>query len=212
MQSSSPPRREIRRARRALPPQSQRLHAEAVAKRLGRRFEFLHARRIAFYWPADGELDPRPLMARALALGKECHLPVLSTSPVRASQPPLRFARYRPQARLRPNRYGIPEPVAAGSQLLTARHLDLLILPLVAFDATCNRIGMGGGYYDRSLAFLRFRNRWRRPRLIGVAHECQRLEQIEPAPWDVRLDAVATESRLYGTREPRGIGPTGSLL
>jgi 5-formyltetrahydrofolate cyclo-ligase len=75
--------------------------------------------------------------------------------------------------------------------------LDLLLVPLVGFDADCNRLGMGGGFYDRTLAYLTRRTHWRRPRLVGIAHECQRVERLETGPWDVPLDAVATERRLY---------------
>ena len=68
---------------------------------------------------------------------------------------------------------------------------------LVGFDARCNRLGMGGGYYDRTLAYLRHRVHWRRPLLVGVAHECQRVERLEANPWDVPLDLVVTERRIY---------------
>jgi 5-formyltetrahydrofolate cyclo-ligase len=75
--------------------------------------------------------------------------------------------------------------------------LDLMLVPLVGFDGACNRIGMGGGFYDRTLAYLRRRRHWRRPRLIGIAHECQRVDRIDPRPWDIPLDAVVTEQGVY---------------
>jgi 5-formyltetrahydrofolate cyclo-ligase len=70
-------------------------------------------------------------------------------------------------------------------------------MPLVGFDANCNRLGMGGGFYDRTLAYLRLRRCWRRPLLIGIAHECQRVERLETNTWDVPLDLVVTEERIY---------------
>ena len=76
--------------------------------------------------------------------------------------------------------------------------LDLVLVPLVAFDARGVRLGMGGGYYDRSFAYLNFRSRWRRPRLIGVGFDFQRAESISPQPWDVCLDGVITERGFYG--------------
>jgi 5-formyltetrahydrofolate cyclo-ligase len=104
---------------------------------------------------------------------------------------------------MRANRFGIPEPTSKGRHIRPARHLDVLLVPLVGFDSTGNRIGMGGGYYDRTLAFLNRRRQWRRPRLIGIAHECQRVAAIEPRAWDVPLQAVATERRLYArSRRP----------
>jgi 5-formyltetrahydrofolate cyclo-ligase len=68
---------------------------------------------------------------------------------------------------------------------------------LVGFDRACHRLGMGAGFYDRSLAFLQQRRHWRRPRLIGLAHECQRVEALAPKPWDIPLDAVITEAAIY---------------
>jgi 5-formyltetrahydrofolate cyclo-ligase len=78
-----------------------------------------------------------------------------------------------------------------------------LLLPLVGFDETGNRLGMGGGYYDRTLSYLRQRKHWRRPRLVGIAHECQKVDALAPSPWDVPLDMIVTEERVYVTE---GIG------
>ncbi len=84
-------------------------------------------------------------------------------------------------------------------------HLDLLLLPLVGFDADGHRLGMGGGFYDRTLAALRPPRCGQRPRLVGIAHDCQRLIQIVPRPWDIPLDAVVTECRVY-VRQKQRIG------
>lgn len=83
------------------------------------------------------------------------------------------------------------------------RRLDVILLPLVAVDARGWRLGSGAGFYDRSLAHLRYGRRWRRPRLIGVAYEFQRVAQLEPQPWDVPLDAVVTERGFYPTARLR---------
>jgi len=152
-----------------------------------------NARRIALYHAADGELDPSPLMHRLSPRGRRWYLPVLAGYlPGR-----LWFVRYRPADPMHRNGFGIPEPARRGRQLCPARALHLVLLPLVGFDACCNRIGMGKGYYDRSFAFLRRRRHWHRPLLIGLAHECQRIDAIEPRPWDVPLDAVVTERAIY---------------
>ena len=195
----------MRQRRRGLGPRAQRRHAAALARLLLREPLIRDARRIAAYWPADGELDPRPLLVRAARLGCTLYLPVLQTGRL----PRLWFAPYDPASRLVPNRFGIPEPVSRRARL-HPRHLDLILLPLVGFDAHGNRIGMGGGFYDRTLAFLAQGARWRRPRLIGLAHECQRLPAIAPAPWDVPLDAVATEERLYWRGGVNRPGPVRS--
>jgi 5-formyltetrahydrofolate cyclo-ligase len=184
-------RRELRARRRALSARKQRVHATALARSLGRDLRFLRARLIGFYWPADGELDPSPLLARHPHAQR--FLPVLR--PGRARR--LWFVPFAPGAPLRTNRLGIPEPRRGRRQLRLPWALDLLLVPLVGFDRDCNRIGMGGGFYDRTLAYLRSRTHWRRPRLIGIAHECQRIERIAPRPWDIPLDGVATELAIY---------------
>ncbi|NCA70129.1 MAG: 5-formyltetrahydrofolate cyclo-ligase [Sphingobacteriia bacterium] len=195
----------LRRARRALPAPTQRHHAEQVRRRLRRDLIYRSKHHIAAYWPADGELDPRPLMREAITHGQALYLPVLGRRFGDPNGKGLRFARYRPEAPMRPNRYGIPEP--RGRVRRSARRLDILLVPLVGFDADCNRIGMGGGYYDRTLGYLLSRRHWRRPRLIGIAHECQRLERILPRPWDIPLDAIVTEERVY-RRRPAAGAPT----
>ncbi|NCC29253.1 MAG: 5-formyltetrahydrofolate cyclo-ligase [Gammaproteobacteria bacterium] len=195
-------RRALRASRRALSSRSQRNHSRLVARLLRREIRFRRARRIAAYWPADGELDPRPVLNDALADGKAVYLPVLGKRIEGRSRVKLRFVRWIAGETMRPNRFGIPEPTRRGRHIRPARHLDQILVPLVGFDSACNRIGMGGGYYDRTLAYLKGRRFWRRPRLIGVAHECQRIETIAPAPWDIPLDAVVTERRIYFRSRP----------
>jgi len=199
-------RRALRQARRALSPRDQRLHTQALTRRLGKEPVFLAARRLGAYWPEDGELDPLPLLTLARLRGRRTYLPVLR-GPARGR---LWFLPYKPGEPMRANRYGIPEPRRRREHIRLAWHLDLLLVPLVGFDTECNRLGMGGGFYDRTLTYLRQRTHWRRPRLIGIAHACQRLERIDPRPWDIPLDGVATEERIYwrlGTRS-RGRGPS----
>lgn len=162
---------------------------------------FLRARRLAAYLAADGEIDPSPLIARARMRGKRIHLPVLRPGPL----PRLWFVEHRPGHPMRPNRFGIPEPRRRGRRLRLPGSLDLLLIPLVGFDADCNRMGMGAGYYDHTLAYLRGRRLWHRPLLIGLAHECQRVGHLDAEPWDVPLDLVVTEARVY--RRPRGRSP-----
>jgi 5-formyltetrahydrofolate cyclo-ligase len=189
-------RRALRAARRSLPPSEQRRHATKAARLLGKHGSFLRARRLAAYWPSDGELDPIPLLRLAHARHKRCLLPVLRPHPKRK----LWFVDYFPGEALKKNSYGIPEPRMRNRRIRLPVHLDVLLVPLVGFDARCNRLGMGGGYYDRTLAYLRSRRAWRRPRLVGVAHECQRVESLRPSPWDVPLDLVVTEKRVYERR------------
>jgi 5-formyltetrahydrofolate cyclo-ligase len=112
---------------------------------------------------------------------------------------------------MRRNRYGIPEPSRRTGRQRNAQGLDVLVLPLVGFDGDCNRLGMGGGYYDRSLSYLSQRRHWRRPHLIGVAHECQRVPHVPVCPWDMPLDLVVTERGVYrkgGARTDAGAQTT----
>jgi 5-formyltetrahydrofolate cyclo-ligase len=189
-------RRWLRAQRRSLSGSQQRNHAQALRRRLGRHPAFLGARRVGIYWPADGEIDPRPLLDLARARRKRWHLPVLCPHP----HPRLWFLTFRPDEPMRPNRFGIPEPTRRNRRLRVALTLDLLLVPLVGFDAECHRLGMGGGYYDRTLSYLSHRDHWRRPRLIGLAHECQRVAALPVRPWDIPLDFVVTEREVYRRR------------
>ena len=192
-------RREIRAARRALSASEQRAHSHAVAALLRAHPAFLRARRIGAYLAADGELDPATVIAAAVAAGKHCYLPVLHPF----AGPALWFCEWRPGERLAPNRYGIPEPIITRRTLRTARELDLLLVPLVAFDDAGSRLGMGGGYYDRTLAYLPLRRHWRRPRVIGLAHALQRVESLPRNAWDIPVDAVVTECTVHRVEKAR---------
>jgi 5-formyltetrahydrofolate cyclo-ligase len=183
-------RRQLKAARNALRPAARRRAAYAALRHALHHGLLLRARRIGFYLPQGGEFDAHPLMNQALQMQRECYLPVL---PKRGRV--MRFGRLRSHTHMSPNRYGIPEPLDA--RPLRARQLDLLLMPLVGFDAAGYRLGMGGGYYDATLAFMQHRRLWRKPRLVGVAYECQRVDVLPHDPWDMPLDAVLTERRLY---------------
>ncbi len=109
----------------------------------------------------------------------------------------MKFAVYTPEQRLVPNDYGIEEPAPEDRLYVAAEQLELVLTPLVAFDHSLNRIGMGAGYYDRCFSFLRHRKNRIRPRLIGLAYDFQRVATIETREWDVSLCGVATESTFY---------------
>lgn len=183
----------MRAKRRALTAQEQRQASVRLVANVTRLRVFRISRRIACYLPSDGEIDPSPLLERAWRLKKHAFLPVLS----RLRHDRLWFARASPAMELRPNRFGIPEPLVKPSELVRAEELDLVLVPLVAFDAAGNRIGMGGGFYDKSLAFLHHRTRLRKPRVIGLAHDFQRVDRIAAAPWDVPLAGVVTDRAVY---------------
>lgn len=191
-------RRELRERRLSLSPEDQRLAARRLASRLARTRWFQVGRHIACYLPNDGEIDTNAVIARILRLRKRCYLPVLS----RMNHDRLWFAEYKPGMEMRANRFGIPEPAVPARELKRAQELDLILLPLVGFDAHGRRLGMGGGYYDRSLAFLRHRRHLRKPHLVGLAYEFQRVEKMPASPWDVSLTGIVTDENVYLTANP----------
>jgi len=162
----------------------------ALFKMLGNQDFFRVAQRIAFYQVADGELDPRMLLDLALSEGKSCFLPIIQKdSPEFVS-----FAPYDANTELVPNKWGIAEPPV--SEVISPTKFDVVFVPLVAFSKDCFRLGMGKGFYDRTFSFKIF-NRRSNPLLVGLAHECQLVDSFPVESWDVRLDAVATESKIY---------------
>jgi 5-formyltetrahydrofolate cyclo-ligase len=163
------------------------------------------SRRIALYIAHGGEADPAALLQRALRLGCEIYLPVITDHRLKQ----MRFARFDTDTALVRNRYGIPEPDPKHATFISARHLDCIFVPLVAVDSAGNRIGSGAGFYDRALKHLRSERRWRRPKLIGIAFECQQLPHIPAHPWDIPLDALLTEKSLsrFTSRTAPNKGP-----
>jgi 5-formyltetrahydrofolate cyclo-ligase len=116
----------------------------------------------------------------------------------------LQFAAWSAGADLQANRYGIPEPVAAATERLGPAEIDVVLVPLLGFDRRGNRLGSGAGFYDRSFAFLRDRQRPARPVLIGVGYHFQEVPALAPATWDVALDFIATDRELIActTEDP----------
>lgn len=182
-------RKTLRAQRRALSAAQQRQASQRLCQHLLALPALRRARRIASYMPNDGEIDPTPLIATLWRHGKACYLPVISHLPWER----LRFARLLPDTRLLQNRFGIPEPDSPRRDCKRAQSMDIILMPLVAFDTHGNRLGMGGGFYDHTLAFLRQRRHWRRPHLIGLAHSLQQVATIPSNPWDVPLHGIVTD-------------------
>lgn len=185
-------RKAIREQRRSLTPRKEHQAANQLVSQASRLDCFRYAKRVAFYLANDGEIDPALLLALAQAAGKNCYLPVLH--PLKHNR--LYFAAYRTGTRMTTNRYGIPEPDLAKNPIIPAWTLDIIFLPLAAFDSQCHRIGMGGGFYDRTLAF-KHRTQKTRPLLIGLAYHFQQVDNIAANPWDIPLDAVVTDEGYF---------------
>lgn len=186
-------RRMLRKARRALTPSQQRQAARGLYKQLAQQPLFRRAKHISLYLPTDGEIDPRVLLRAAQRRGKATYLPVLSAWP----RTKMVFQRIRPGEKLKPNRFRILEPRHNLARQRKVWALDLVLLPLVGFDDVGGRLGMGGGFYDRSLAYLARRKNWRKPTLLGLAHECQKVERLAQASWDVPLQGTVTDKSRY---------------
>jgi len=183
--------RATQRARRAALPASERVAAaRGVLAQLEQVPEFMTDTRIAGYWAIGGELPLATVVGSLLARGQHYCLPVLGDDRT------LRFATWKPGDALQPNRFGIPEPVCTPDALLVPAQLDVVLVPLLGFDREGNRLGMGGGWYDRSFAFLRTRTTVARPVLVGVGYAMQEVGHVPTEAWDVRLDYVATEREL----------------
>lgn len=186
-------RRTLRQTRRALSPAEQRRAAQGLYRQLAQHPVFRRAKHIALYLPNDGEIDPHLLLRAAQKRGKATYLPVLNAWP----RSKMVFQRIRPAEKLRRNRFGISEPRANSAQQRKVWALDLILLPLVGFDSEGGRLGMGGGFYDRSLAYRARRKNCHKPTLLGLAHECQQVEKLAMASWDVPLDATVTDQQWY---------------
>jgi len=150
------------------------------------------AQRIAVYMPTRGEIDCQSIIEMAWMRKKRIFAPIL-----RGKQ--INFAPLNPDSELALNRYNILEPVYSKCSLVKPRQLDIVIVPLLAFDSSLNRLGMGGGYYDRSFAFSKRQQHWCHPRLVGAAYSFQHVDSLQPASWDVPLHCVITEKESVGS-------------
>lgn len=153
--------------------------------------EFHHALHIAAYWPVNGEMDVLPLMEQARRYNKHVYLPVI----VEGDR--MMFAPYEKNMAMKNNKFGIPEPDVAADQLVAPADMDIVLVPLVVFDSAGHRLGMGGGFYDRTFSFLNEDPDALKPCLVGAAHEFQHTGDIPPHPWDVPTRMVVTEERVW---------------
>ncbi|EML1452483.1 5-formyltetrahydrofolate cyclo-ligase [Enterobacter kobei] len=179
----------IRQRRRALTAEQQSHFAQQAAARMMAWPPVVMANTVALFLSFDGELDTQPLIDQLWRAGKKVYLPVLHPF----SKGNLLFLHYHPHSELVVNRLKITEPKLDVRDVLPLSQLDVLITPLVAFDEQGQRLGMGGGFYDRTL------QNWQQYGLqpVGYAHDCQGVEALPVEKWDVPLPAVVTPSKLW---------------
>lgn len=178
-------RRELRLRRASVPASARADAARRASRALFRLRLWKRARHVGLYLAGGAELPTTPVIERAWLQGKHTYVPCVGR------RGEMRFIELRPGMRLRRNRYGISEP-ATGGRGRAAVRIDMLLAPLLGFDARAYRLGMGGGYYDRFLAGRRHH----RPLCLGWALALQIVDAVPHDPWDQRLDGIVTEKGL----------------
>ena len=176
-------RREYRRRRIDIPPKQKLRAVESAAKQLSLTPLFRRAQHLALYLAYGSEIDTAPLLELCFAQGKSVYVPRI------VGEGQMQFVAIDADTRMRRNRHGIEEPIGRIVQR-NAHAMDLVLLPLTAFDAQGRRLGTGGGYYDRALAFHRPQPR---PAFVGYAFAAQEAPALPAESWDIHLDAVVTE-------------------
>ena len=188
-------RQQLRQFRRSIPPVLRAQLSLLICQQVRHTRQYQRAQHVAFYLANDAEVDVSFLIRDAWQRGKQVYIPVLGLRHTGR----LWFVPFNPGDELQWNRFGIAEPRhAKHHRSLPLRRLDLVILPLVGFDSAGHRLGMGGGFYDRSLAHrARSSRQWPRPFCMGVAYQIQQVEHIESHPWDVPLDSIVSEDGIH---------------
>lgn len=191
MQDKPQLRNEFRARRRGLSSCQQVLASQSLMRRLIANVTGLRmAGNFAFYLAADGEISLMPLMQWCLSHSRRCYLPVLDQQ----NENRLDFSRYQTGQKLVSNRFGIEEPASSRSQRCSSNEMDIIFMPTVGFDDSSRRLGMGGGFYDRTLA--NYRDTAKRPLLVAVAHDFQYISRLPEEPWDIHPDMTLTPARV----------------
>lgn len=177
-------RQNIRNRRRALTIDQQSKASQALSQQLIHNMPN-NVKRVALYLANDGEINPLPFIQACWQRNIEVCLPVLH--PFNAGH--LLFLNYQSNTQMQTNKYGISEPKLDVRQVVLVKDIDVIYTPLVAFDEQGNRMGMGGGYYDRTLAA--------NPNVatIGIAHDCQQVDALQPQIWDIPLSQIITPTQ-----------------
>ena len=174
-------RQHIRKTRQNLTALQQQQAAQRITQQALSFIKQHQARNIALYLAVDGEIATQPLIEQLWQQGKNVYLPVLHPF----CKGHLLFLRYLPDTPMKQNKYGIFEPHLNVQNVLPLEQLDVIFTPLVAFDKRGNRLGMGGGFYDRTL-----QNSQRRFITVGLAHQCQQVEALPIESWDIPLEQI----------------------
>jgi 5-formyltetrahydrofolate cyclo-ligase len=180
-------RKQLRSRRRSLSDSDHRRLSLAAAKAIMRLRWFSAGKRVALYLPFDREVDTAALIRAAQQRGVQIFVPFIS------DRRHCRMRFFPLEGETTPGTFGISVP-RLRARPISPQWLDLIIVPLVGINNDGRRLGMGGGYYDRALAFRRRRSIWKGPHLAGLAFECQRTDLKFAQAWDIQLNSLATES------------------
>lgn len=186
-------RKQLQDQRKALSQIDQKIYSEQICQQIVKSAIFQSARNIAFYTPVKGEASPLPL---ANEPNKTFYLPLLSNQ----QKHHLFFVSIDEGTQYKNNIYNIPEPIYKNTDILPTTELDLVIMPLVAADKHGSRLGMGGGYYDRSFSFKKDID-VQKPILMGFAYDFQVVDKLSAESWDVPLDYLASNHELIKVRD-----------
>lgn len=184
-------RREFQDIRKQIPAATRYLAAKSAADLLLEQDFFHNSEHIACYMPMRFEFDTLPIIELILQSNKHCYLPVMQHD----KENNLIFVRYRNDDKLHQNEYSILEPVNLSHQIKPSE-LDLVLMPLVAFDRLGHRLGTGGGFYDRAFSFLYENQTAKRPCMVGLGFAAQEAELIPIEKWDISLNRVITEREM----------------
>ena len=181
-------RKRIRAQRRLLSRFERRFAEKKLCGHLEKIGIVRRAKRLAVYLSIDGEPNLTITIFEAQKRKATILVPVIYGKT-------LRFSSLNDRSVLRKNHLGIQEPCSR--TYVGPLQLDVVLVPLVAFDNHGTRVGMGAGYYDRYFQFLALRTHWRRPKMIGIGYEFQRMDNLQRQPWDVPLWGAVTEKGIY---------------
>ena len=174
-------RQQMRETRQKLTALQQQQAAQHITEQALKLIEQQQAKNIAIYLAFDGEISTQPLIKQLWQQDKNVYLPVLHPF----CKGHLLFLRYLPDTPMKANKFGIFEPHLNVQNVIPLEQLDIIFTPLVAFDKQGNRLGMGGGFYDRTL-----QNSQRRFITVGLAHQCQQVEALPIESWDIPLEHI----------------------
>lgn len=186
MKTKSEIRTHYLRIRHEIPEHYRQQAAASAAVLLAEHPIFKQSQHIACYWSHNNEFETIPLIHTIWREGKKCYLPVLGEGKT------LLFVRYEEGDELEANQFGILEPYHF-SRKIPPEKLDMVIMPLVAYDSQGRRLGMGGGYYDRSFAFAHAHHHIH---FVGLAYTAQHADELPADPWDINLNSIITEKGI----------------